>query len=117
MQTCARCGQENPDVAHFCLACGAELGRVAETRHERKVVTVLFADLVGFTSRSETLDPDDVGALLAAYHARVKYELERHGATVDAAAARETAAVAAFFRAAGAEPRAAEAEVALRASA
>src|SRR4051812_9002422 len=83
MQTCGRCGQENPDVARFCLACGAELGRSAETRHERKVVTVLFADLVGFTSRAESLDPEDVGALLGAYHARVKQELEHHGGTVE----------------------------------
>jgi len=83
MQTCGRCGQENPDVARFCLACGAELARSAETRHERKVVTVLFADLVGFTSRAESLDPEDVGALLTAYHAHVKLELERHGGTVE----------------------------------
>ena len=36
--------------------------RVAEARRERKVVTVLFADLVGFTSRAEQLDPEDVAA-------------------------------------------------------
>jgi class 3 adenylate cyclase len=83
MQACGRCGQENPEVARFCLACGFELRRSAVTRQERKVVTVLFADLVGFTSRAETLDPEDVGALLGAYHARVKHELERHGGTVE----------------------------------
>jgi class 3 adenylate cyclase len=53
MPTCAECGQENPDVARFCLACGSELAAAAEAREERKVVTVLFADLVGFTSRAE----------------------------------------------------------------
>ena len=42
-----------------------------ERREERKVVTVLFADLVGFTARAEQLDPEDVAALLAPYHARV----------------------------------------------
>jgi len=47
------------------------------------VVTVLFADLVGFTARAESLDPEDVGALLGAYHARVRHELERHGGTVE----------------------------------
>jgi class 3 adenylate cyclase/tetratricopeptide (TPR) repeat protein len=83
MQTCARCGQENPDVARFCLACGAELRDGAAARQERKVVTVLFADLVGFTSRAESLDPEDVGALLGAYHARLRHELERHGGTVE----------------------------------
>jgi len=47
------------------------------------VVTVLFADLVGFTARSETLDPEDVRALLAPYHAHLRSELERFGGTVE----------------------------------
>jgi predicted ATPase/class 3 adenylate cyclase len=54
-----------------------------EPRRERKVVTVLFADLVGFTSRAETLDPEDVDALLRPYHDRLRGELERHGGTVE----------------------------------
>jgi len=54
-----------------------------ETRKERKVVTVLFADLVGFTSRAETLDPEDVEAILGPYHARLRSELERFGGTVE----------------------------------
>jgi class 3 adenylate cyclase/tetratricopeptide (TPR) repeat protein len=64
--------------------CGSPL--VAGTtapREERKVVTVLFADLVGFTARAEQLDPEDVRALLAPYHARLRDELERHGGTVE----------------------------------
>jgi class 3 adenylate cyclase len=52
-------------------------------RKERKVVTVLFADLVGFTSRAEELDPEDVEAILEPYHARLRAELERHGGTVE----------------------------------
>src|SRR6188472_2417580 len=54
-----------------------------EFRKERKVVTVLFADLVGFTSRAEELDPEDVEAILEPYHARLRTELERHGGTVE----------------------------------
>src|SRR5215213_637306 len=50
---------------------------------ERKVVTVLFADLVGFTSQAERLDPEDVQAVLAPYHARLREELERWGGTVE----------------------------------
>jgi len=46
-------------------------------------VSVLFADLVGFTSRSEQLDPEDVRALLSPYYARLRQELERHGGTVE----------------------------------
>ncbi len=52
-------------------------------RRERKVVTVLFCDLVGFTSQAESMDPEDVEALLRPYHHRVRAELERHGGTVE----------------------------------
>src|SRR6188472_4348993 len=52
-------------------------------REERKVVTALFADLVGFTSRAEQLDPEDVRALLAPYHSHLRAELERYGGTVE----------------------------------
>ena len=56
---------------------------MAEPRRERKVVTVLFADLVGFTSRSEQLDPEDVDAVLRPYHERLRAELEQWGGTVE----------------------------------
>ena len=46
-------------------------------------MTVLFADLVGFTARAERLDPEDVRALLSPYYARLRAELERHGGTVE----------------------------------
>ena len=52
-------------------------------RKERKVVTVVFADLVGFTARAETLDPEDVEAILSPYHGRLRGELERFGGTVE----------------------------------
>jgi class 3 adenylate cyclase/tetratricopeptide (TPR) repeat protein len=56
---------------------------MAAFRKERKIVTVLFADLVGFTARSETLDPEDVDAFLSPYHERLRSELERFGGTVE----------------------------------
>src|SRR6266550_3165425 len=56
---------------------------MAEPRRERKVVTVLFADLVGFTSRAEQLDPEDIEEILRPYHERLRAELERHGGTVE----------------------------------
>ena len=46
-------------------------------------MTVVFADMVGSTERAEQLDPEDVRALLAPYHARLRHELERHGGTVE----------------------------------
>src|SRR5204863_6128174 len=56
---------------------------VSDVRRERKVVTILFADLVGSTSRAEQLDPEDVEAELTRYHTRVRGELERFGGTVE----------------------------------
>ena len=84
MIVCPECGRENADDARFCSACGASLTAEAEPgREERKVVTVLFADLVGFTSRAERMDPEDVRAVLEPYHARLRSELERRGGTVE----------------------------------
>lgn len=76
------CAAENPDVARFCLSCGAAL-KAEPAREERKIVTVLFADLVGFTSRAEQLDPEDVRAVLAPYWERLRNELEKRGGTVE----------------------------------
>ncbi len=55
----------------------------ATPRRERKVVTVVFCDLVGFTSKAESMDPEDVEALLRPYHERARAELERHDGTVE----------------------------------
>ncbi len=84
MIACASCGQENPDSARFCNACGSKLeGAPPGAREERKVVTVLFADLVGFTSLAEHMDPEDVREMLRGYHGRLQQELERFGGTVE----------------------------------
>ncbi len=84
MATCPSCGQENPEGFRLCGMCGASLVAEAQpSREERKVVTVVFADLVGFTSKSEQMDPEDVRALLSPYYARVRSELERFGGTVE----------------------------------
>jgi class 3 adenylate cyclase/tetratricopeptide (TPR) repeat protein len=53
------------------------------SRRERKVISVVFADLVGFTARSDALDPEDVEAFLGPYHERLRAELERFGGTVE----------------------------------
>src|SRR3954463_11535013 len=82
MPSCHVCGQDNPAAARFCLACGASVSADVQ-REERKVVTVLFADLVGFTSRAEQLDPEDVRAVLAPYWERLRGELEKRGGTVE----------------------------------
>ena len=84
MPTCEACNQDNPEIAKFCLACGAALAPA--DRHEieeRRVVTVLFVDLVGSTSRAEKLDPEDVRAILDRYHSRVRDEIQSVGGVVE----------------------------------
>ena len=84
MPFCTACGTENPEQARFCLACGTALAEAPPPpSEERKVITAIFVDLVGSTARSEQLDPEDVKALVAPYHARVRAELERHGGTFE----------------------------------
>ena len=86
MPFCTACGTENPDQARFCFGCGSPLVApqpVVEPSEERKVITAIFVDLVGSTARSEQLDPEDVKALVAPYHASVRSELERHGGTFE----------------------------------
>jgi predicted ATPase/class 3 adenylate cyclase len=84
MVTCPSCGQENPEGFRLCGMCGAALTNATEpAREERKVVTILFTDLVGSTARAEGLDPEDVRATLSAYYGQLRAELERHGGTVE----------------------------------
>ncbi|HSC48903.1 MAG TPA: AAA family ATPase [Gaiellaceae bacterium] len=84
MITCPSCGRENPDGSRFCNACGTALAAAAPAGgEERKTVTIVFVDLVGFTAQAEQLDPEDVQQVLSPYHARVRAELERHGGTVE----------------------------------
>ena len=81
--TCARCGQENPDLAKFCNACGAPLVEPGRAGEERRIVSVLFVDLVGFTRARRQLDPEDVRAILTPYYERVREELQSLGGTVE----------------------------------
>ena len=83
MRRCLSCGYENADDARFCSQCATPLEPGMQAREERKVVTCLFCDLVGFTARAEEMDPEDVAKLLAPYQARLREELERHGGTVE----------------------------------
>jgi len=81
---CPACGEENPERARFCLNCAAALTTEPVARaEERKVVTVLFCDLVGFTARTDRADPEDARALLRTYHEAVRREIERYGGTVE----------------------------------
>ena len=85
MSACPSCGFENAEGAKFCSECGASLAPpgAAARREERKVVSVVFVDLVGSTARAESSDPEDVRALLRVYHERAREELENRGGTVE----------------------------------
>ena len=82
---CPRCGQANPPHARFCNNCGWRFDRTdaRSPAEERRIVTVLFCDLAGFTERSDHADPEDVKATLRPFHARVQREVERFGGTLD----------------------------------
>jgi class 3 adenylate cyclase len=84
MVTCPACGKENPDGFAFCGFCTAPLSAPAGPgAKERKVVSVLFCDLVGFTAASESADPEEVQARIAPYHARTRARIEAFGGTVE----------------------------------
>jgi class 3 adenylate cyclase len=85
VNACPSCGHDNALDARFCSQCGSSLAaqQPAPGLEERKVVTAFFADLVGFTSRAEQMDPEDVRALLSPYYARLRAELQRFGGTVE----------------------------------
>jgi uncharacterized OB-fold protein len=57
---CANCGLNLPEVARFCPSCGTPVAEPAEAERQRKVISVLFVDLVGYSARSETTDAEDV---------------------------------------------------------
>jgi class 3 adenylate cyclase len=76
------CGEQNPEGSRYCSACGTAL-TVEPAVEERKIVWVLFVDLVDFTSRSDQADPEDVRAMLVPYHTRVKSEIESFGGVVE----------------------------------
>jgi class 3 adenylate cyclase/tetratricopeptide (TPR) repeat protein len=80
---CIHCGEENTPGARFCSSCGQPLDEKVARREERKLVSVLFVDLVGFTSRSDRADPEDVRDALSLYHAEAKRKIEEHGGTLE----------------------------------
>ena len=83
MTTCSNCGRENADDARFCSACGTALVSAEPSREQRKVVTVLFCDLVGSTALGESTDPEALRARMRRYFDDLRVILERHGGSVE----------------------------------
>ena len=89
---CPACGAENEPTDRFCGGCGEPLGTEApppraeqiELREaERRLVSVLFADLVGFTAISEGRDSEEVRELLSRYFDAARQVIGRYGGTVE----------------------------------
>ncbi len=78
---CPNCGETNTLAAQFCVRCGTSLLSAAGT--ERRVVSVLFADLVGSTKLVTRIDPEPMRALIGQYFAAMRQEIERYGGVVE----------------------------------
>jgi class 3 adenylate cyclase/tetratricopeptide (TPR) repeat protein len=83
MTACPSCGFDNPQGFRFCPNCGATLAPPEHRREERKIVTLLFADVMGSTSLGEQLDPERVRSLLGSYFAAMRAVIESWGGTVE----------------------------------
>ena len=83
MIVCPGCGFGADDAFSFCPRCAARLHEPLARPQERRVVTSLVCDLVGFTAMGEIADPEDVDALLRRYHALAKKAIESHGGTME----------------------------------
>jgi class 3 adenylate cyclase len=80
---CQQCATEMPDNMRFCGACGAPLEPVAPAARERRLVSVLFCDLVGFTTFSERRDHEDVRDTLDEYFSAVRQVVGAYGGTIE----------------------------------
>jgi class 3 adenylate cyclase/tetratricopeptide (TPR) repeat protein len=80
---CESCGRANASGARFCSNCGSPLGAPSTPQEERKLVSVLFVDLVDSTARADQADPEDVREVLQAYHREAKQCIEQYGGVVE----------------------------------
>ena len=83
MAICPICGERNPARARFCLACGTHLEAASGHGETRKIVTVVFSDVVGSTALGEHLDPERLGRVMTRYFDGMRRVFERHGGTVE----------------------------------
>jgi class 3 adenylate cyclase/ribosomal protein L32 len=110
---CPNCGTVNLPIARFCIECGTRLQPAGENTvplpavsdqrkgdarpisngtvspdlllppEERRVVTVMFADIIGSTPLADRLDPEDMRAILTGYFNLMTEQIRKHGGTVE----------------------------------
>ncbi len=79
---CLVCGHESPDDARFCAHCGNRL-LASVPAEERKIVSILFCDLVDSTVLAGSRDPEEWRVTVRRYFDGVRAEIQRHGGTVE----------------------------------
>ena len=82
MTLCASCGAALPEAARFCPTCAAPV-EVHPDKSERKLATVIFADLVGSTQLGGSQDPERTRALLDRFYDAMAAEIDTAGGTVE----------------------------------
>jgi len=83
LATCERRGADLPQGVTFSPACGHRVSEALPVGEERKLVTVLFADVAGSTGLGERLDPEQLKEVLDAFLHAMRVELEAEGGTVE----------------------------------
>jgi class 3 adenylate cyclase/tetratricopeptide (TPR) repeat protein len=79
---CRSCGAELPAGARFCPSCATPVEK-AQGGEERKLVTVLFADVTGSTGLGERLDPEQLRDVMSSYFEAMRQAIEVEGGTVE----------------------------------
>jgi len=82
MQTCLKCGFDNPDAAKFCANCGNALEVARPVEGERRFATVLFADVARSTTIAEQMDPEDWAGIMNGAFAFMNAAVSHYGGTV-----------------------------------
>src|SRR3954449_12942194 len=78
---CPACSEPNPERAKFCLECGSPMAS-AVSRESRRTVTVVFADMVGFTTLGERLDQESLRRVMDRFYAEMRQAIEGQDGTL-----------------------------------
>ena len=88
---CPNCGAANDPGDRFCGSCGGALEELAtpaspgvpRSGSERRMASILFADIVGFTPLAESRDPEEVRELLGRYFETAQEIVQRYGGVLE----------------------------------